>query len=104
MRLTRSASAADLHVEKLLDVGAGDEAVRLAGDQHHALDERILIDAREHALELADQRRAERVHRLARHVDRDDEDVVVDVRRRASAQRASVDADGRRHARSITIA
>src|SRR6185437_2172568 len=91
-----------LHVAELLDVGAGDERVRLAGGQYHPFDELILIDAQEDPLKLADQRRAERVHRLARAIDGDDENVAVEPRgeRRTAGQALRVG----RHALSITIA
>src|SRR4051812_25655487 len=59
-----------LELRKLLDVRPRDESVRLAGDQYESLNERIVIDAREHFLELAGERWTQRVDRRARNVDR----------------------------------
>src|SRR5215211_3550954 len=43
-------------LEKLLDVGAGDEAVRFTGDQYHRLDTTVVVDSPEKTLEFADER------------------------------------------------
>src|SRR6185503_12319690 len=64
---------------ELLDVGARDERIGLAGDQYYSFNERILIDAQDDAFELADEGGAERVHGLAGFVDGDDEDVVFEL-------------------------
>ena len=66
---------------ELLDVGTGDEALRLPGDQHHSLNEWIVLGSTEDVFEFAGQRWTERIDRGVRRVDRDDEDAVFDVRR-----------------------
>ena len=65
--------------DELLDVGSGDEAVRLPGDQYDPSDSRVAFGFGEHRLQLARERRTERIHGLAGCVDRDDEDTVLDV-------------------------
>ena len=64
---------------ELLDVGAGDEGVGLAGDEHDRLDVGLVAESDEQGLELEAHRRGERVDRLARKVQRDDGDGVLDV-------------------------
>src|SRR6185437_3994847 len=91
-----------LHVAEFFDVGAGDERIRLAGRQYHPFDELIIIDAKEDPLQLADQRRAERVHRFTGPIDGHDEHIAIEPRseRRAAGRELSAG----RHALSITIA
>ena len=85
------------HLEELLDVGADDERLRLPGDQYDSLDERIVVDAEQDALELADERCGERVDALARTVD-------VTIRTSCSTSIESVGSATRRRHRSITMA
>jgi hypothetical protein len=89
-------------IRELFDVGAGDEHIGFAGDEHQSLDEEIARHADEDLLELGGERGAQRVDRLVRLIDRDDEDVA----RERGRQRLSVSrgfGDGA-HARSMTMA
>ena len=52
-------------LEELFDVGAGDEAVGFAGDQHEPLNERVVLDSPECVFEFAARLDAQRVDRLS---------------------------------------
>src|SRR6185312_11171256 len=59
---------------ELLNVGAGDEVVRLTRNEHHCSDGGVIAEANQQGLELHLDRRAELVHRLAREIEGDDRD------------------------------
>ena len=62
---------------ELLDVGAGDEGVGLARDQHHRADLGVVAEPDEQRLELDLDRGVELVDRLAGQVEGDDRDPVA---------------------------
>ena len=63
---------------ELLDVGAGDEVVELAGDEHDGTHLGIVLEARQESIELLCHRRGKGVDRRAGHVERDDRDARLD--------------------------
>src|SRR6185436_7769238 len=65
-----------LELEELLDVGAGDEDVLLAGGDDHGADRAIRVHHAEDPLEIGAQRAIHLVDRIAGLVDRNDEDSV----------------------------
>ena len=75
-RLTSaSAPASVVDLAELVDVGAGDEAVRLARRDDEAL-RRIAVEQVERLVELGEHRRAERVGRRAGAVEREPREAV----------------------------
>jgi hypothetical protein len=63
---------------ELVDVGAGDEAVGLARDQHRRADGGVVPQPDQQGLELHPDRVAELVDRLAGKIERDHGDPVLD--------------------------
>ncbi len=63
---------------ELVDVGAGDEGVRLARDEHGGPDRGFVAESDEQRLELDFDRGTELVHRLAGKIEGDDGDAVLD--------------------------
>jgi hypothetical protein len=66
---------------ELVDVGARDEAVRLPGDEDRRADRLVVAQPDQERLEFHLDRIAQLVDRLARQVERDDRDPVLDRRR-----------------------
>jgi hypothetical protein len=82
-----------VHRQELVDVGARDPRVGLAGHQHDPLHHRVALDPPEQLGELGAQTGRDLVHRLVGQIDRDDRDPV-----------GVLEAESGHQARSTTIA